>query len=579
MKNIIKKITILSTASLMMMSCSDFLDVDPLDSFSEKVVFGNLETINGYVMQRYTNMKDPLDRYALRFACDEAWNNFNWYGQNGIQWGYMSPDYEGGCGSWFDYYPAIQNCNLFLDQIPQMETLKTNDNSTKLIEQYIGEVTFLRAFYYADLISRYGGVPLSKTAFKLGMSDDEMYIARDSYDDCVTFVTDELSKAATALPVKYEDKYLGRATKGAALALKARVLLYAASELHNPGNANPSKWLAAKKAIEDVIFLNEDGTSDKNKGSKLYALDPDYAGLFKNPLSKEIIFEKVFSSEYGHFFDQYNSPNGFTGWSETCINQGLVDDYEIASTGEIPNKETLYGNSTYGKEYEIGETPWDGRDPRFYATIGCDGQQWKGREIEFYIYKNGGGGKDSSKGGVEEWNASKTGFYLRKFMTDNLKVSFNDKSTVPWIYFRLGEMYLNYAEALYHTGDETGAQEYLEKIRNRARGGNPNILPKITTTGEELMKAIQHERRIELAFEEHRFFDVRRWKIASVEETKGIWGVNVFKDKDSGKKSYKIQKLTDTYFNEANYYFAIPNSERQKNGKLDQNSGYAGAAN
>lgn len=575
MKNIIKKFASLSAAVLMLTSCADFLDIEPVDTFSGEIVFSNLKTINGYVTQRYAQMKDPLGRQALRFACDEGWNTFDWYGVNGLQKGQMSPDFEGGSGSWTEYYSAIQNCNLFFDQIPGMETLKTDETSTKELNQYIAELTFLRAFFYADLVSRYGGVPLSKTAFKLGMPENEMYIERSSYDECLKFIVTELDKAAENLPVRHAEKDLGRATKGAALALKARVLLYAASELHNP-SGTVSKWTTARDAIADVIFLNEDGSIDKNSGTKVYALDPEYAKLFKNSSSKEIIFQRIFASQYGHSFDQYNSPNGFHGWSETSVNQGLVDAYEMED-GTLPNPDVLYGASR-GKEYEIGTTPWDGRDPRFYASIICDGQMSRGREIEYFIYNDTGGGKDSKKGGIEEWNSSLTGFYLRKFMDESLPVSFSDKSSVPWIYFRLGEMYLNYAEALYQTGNENEARFYLEKIRERARGGRADILPEITASGDDLMKAIQHERRIELAFEEHRFFDIRRWKVGETEGKRPIRGMVITKNRSTGKKTYKLNDVwKETKFSTANYYFAIPTSEIQKNGKLEQNPGYPGA--
>lgn len=145
----------------------------------------------------------------------------------------------------------------------------------------------------------------------------------------------------------------------------------------------------------------------------------------------------------------------------------------------------------------------------------------------------------------------------------------NDKSTKSWVFFRLGEMYLNYAEALYKTGDESGAREYLNKIRDRARGGNKNILPDITASGEELWKAIMHERRVELAFEEHRFFDVRRWMLPAEDFSRGIWGVSILKDEDTGKMTYKRFKVLDTGVSlPQNYYFAIPRSEAQKNKNL-----------
>lgn len=586
---------------LLMVSCN-FLDIDPVDTFDEEAVFGNVKTIDGYVMKRYSEMWDGFGRYALRFACDESMESFNWGGQNGILQGYMSPDYDAGLGTWYQYYADIQNCNIFMDNTDKMEALMTDQSSTAQVKGYIAEVRFLRAFFYADLISRYGDVILSTTAFKLDMSDEELYPGRTKYEDVVEFIVKELDEAAEDLPLVQPDNMLGRATRGAALALKARVLLYAASDLHNPSR-DMGKWNRAKEATEAVIFLNTDGTSSKNGGVKLYELDPDYDDLFHNRESKEIIFQRVFGSEYGHYMDQYNSPNGFTGWSETCVNDALVNAYEIAATGEIPDPDVLY--TTDGQDYrtyENGTSPWDGRDPRFYSTIGCDGQMWKTREIEYWLAHKStdapgtftvvdGSGKDSSKGGIEEWNASKTGFYIRKFMLPSIGVNWNEKNTCSWIYFRLGEMYLNYAEILYMLGDEDGTREYLEKIRNRARGGNPDILPEITASGNELWTKYMHERRIELAFEEHRFFDVRRWMNAA-QELDNIYGVNVYRPViygEDGKpvldangnlqygnnKSYVRTLVIENKFQAPQHYlFAIPSGERYKNPNLGQNEGY-----
>ncbi|MGM9752576.1 MAG: RagB/SusD family nutrient uptake outer membrane protein [Candidatus Cryptobacteroides sp.] len=580
-RNIIVKAVSALALCAAAVSCN-FLDIDPVDSFNEKVVFGNLETLDGYVTKRYSEIWDPLDRRALRFACDESMNNFNWGGQNNAQQGYLHPDNDCWLGTWWSYYSVIQNCNLFMDKIEEIELLKVDDRSTALVDQYIGEIRFIRAFCYADLISRYGGVILSTTAFKVDMDDEEIFLPRSSYEDCVDFIVGELDLAAEALPLQYDAKWLGRASKGAALALKARVLLYAASPLNNV-EGDIRKWQAAKKATEDVIFLNTDGTVDENSGIKIYSLDPDYYGLFRNPKSSEIIFEKIFSSEFGHYFDQYNSPNGFTGWSETCVNQLLVDSYEIAATGELPKAADLYGDKN-GKEYEIGTTPWQGRDPRFYATIACDGDRWKTRDIEYYLigkqndkgkWDVTSGGRDSNKGGIEEWNASATGFYCKKFTTESIGVSFNDKSNVPWIYFRLGELYLNYAEILFNLGDEAGAKKYLEKVRERARGGDAGILPEVTASGDELWKAIMRERRVELAFEEHRFFDMRRWALPKEDFEECIYGVIIYKNPDTGKKTYvRNQTLKTSIDLPKQYLFAIPNSERQKNPLLEQNPGY-----
>lgn len=559
-------------------SCSDFLDIEPRDTFSDKAVFGSMKTLDQYVTQRYAETKHALGRTSLRFMCDESYNNFNWNQYNSIQKGAMNPDMWLANGTWTDYYVAIKNCNIFMANMEIIETLKTDASSISKVNQMIGEITFLRAFFYADLISKYGGVPIITDVFDINTPQDEMFLARNSYEECVTFVVDELDNAIALLPVNYPDAKLGRATKGAALALKSRVLLYAASPLWNTTN-DPDLWTKAANAAADVINLNTDGTISEN-GNKMYALDPDFKQLFLNHQSREIIFQKLFSTEFGHYFDWYNAPNGYHGYSETCVNGGLVDAFELAD-GTLPNPADLYGADVENRKlYPVGTTPWDGREPRFYATIVCDGQFFKGRALEYYINapvapasESTTGGKDSGKGGIEEWNVSKTGYFVRKFSNDNLLQSWNDKSNSPWIYFRLGEIYLNYAEALYNIGREDDARFYLNKIRQRARG-NTSTLPDITESGDALLKKIQHERRIELAFEEHRYFDVRRWKIAEQTDNYDLTGVHVVKE-TNGQKSYGLKTVEKSLkFYKQHYLMPIPRSEIERNNKLMQNPDY-----
>ncbi|MDD3063490.1 MAG: RagB/SusD family nutrient uptake outer membrane protein [Massilibacteroides sp.] len=542
--NIIKYTVLLST---FLVSCSDFLDVKPLDSFTEEAVFSDVKLTETYVNKRYTEIKDGFGNLGLRYISDEAYHNFNSGSPYLYNRGEVTPDQMGGYSTWKDYFTAIKNCNIFFENI---DLLKTDQ---KIVDRMTGEITFLRAFFYADLISRFGGVPIITKTFAL---DGDMMLERSSYEECVNFVVTELDKAATLLPVEYDNVNYGRATKGAALALKSRVLLYAASPYWNSTN-NQDKWQAAADAAKAVIELT-------NNGSPVYELDPDYKELFVTNKSKEIIFMKQYNSEYGHYFDWTDSPNGFTGWSRTCVLQDMVDAYEMED-GTMPTED----------QYTNG-TPWQNREPRFYASIVCDGQKFRGREIEFFISSTGNkaeSGKDSEFG-IDDWNASKTHYTIRKFMNETYRNAWNDKSAQPWIYIRLGEMYLNYAEAMSHLGDETTARLYINKIRERARGGKANVLPDITSTGDELLKKIQHERRIELAFEDHRFFDVRRWKIADVTENKPARKITIVRDDVTKKKSYTIEVLQERKFLPQHYLLPIPRSEILRNSSLTQNPNY-----
>lgn len=552
MKSKISKFAIL-LFSICFMSCSDFLDVDPLDSFTEDKVFTDPALAEAYVNQRYMSLRNHFGpelkvderivyQASMRFVSDECMNNFNWAGSWTFNRGEVTPDQMGTYNLWKEYFTAIKDCNLFFENV-------NIQGKAELQERLTGEVTFLRAYFYAELVNRYGGVPIIDKVFGL---DDDMMVPRNSYEECVNFIVAELDKAASILPAKYDDADLGRATKGAALTLKSRILLYAASPQWNTSN-DQGKWQAAANAAKAVIDLNEAG----------YELDSDYKGLFLNSQSKEIIFQRLYNAEYSHNFDWENSPNGFPGWSATCPIQGMVDAYEMED-GSMPTAD-LYKT----------DNPWAGRDPRFYASIVCDGQIFRGREIEFWISSkpNGVNGRDSEYG-TEGWNTSKTRYTIRKFMNESLLNPWLDKCTQPFIYMRLAEVYLNYAEAMYHLGDETTARKYINLIRERARGGKANILPDITATGSALLEKIRHERRIELAFEEHRYFDVRRWKIAEQTENEDAVKIQILRDDDTGKKSYSFDVVQERKFLPQHYLMPIPRSEILKNSLLEQNPNY-----
>ena len=258
-----------------------------------------------------------------------------------------------------------------------------------------------------------------------------------------------------AYHVKWQGNgYEYRVTKGAALAMKSRMLLYAASPLWNPAN-DKSKWEAAAKAAEEVMKLG-------------YSLDTDYKGLFLNPMSSEIIFQRLYNTEFGHWYDWYNSTNGWGGYSCTAVLQEMVDSYEMED-GTMPDP-ALYTSAT--------TDPWAGRDPRLYASVVCDGQLFRGTEVEFWVNNDGKTGGIDSEFGKDAWNYSKTHYIIRKFMDENLTKSWSDKGKQPWVYCRLAEIYLNYAEAMYHCGKEDVAREYVNYIRKRARGGREDILPR-----------------------------------------------------------------------------------------------------
>ncbi len=536
---------IIAAALLIGVSSCNFLDIEPLDSYTENNIFSDPVLTEAYVTKNYTLPRNGWGQAALRFVCDESMNNFSWWDSWVINQGGMTPDQMGGLSSWDDYYWNIKNCNIFFNNIDKLDSF--SDDEKNLL---IGEMTFFRAFYYMDLVNKYGGVPLITRTFEL--EDPNMMIPRNSYEECVKFIVDEMGAAANLLPTSHSGKNFGRVTKGAALAMKARMLLYAASPLWNTTN-DLAKWDAAAKACEAVLDLN------------MYSLDNNYKGLFLNPNSSEIIFQRLYTSEFGHWYDWQNTPNGWSGYSATCVLQEMVDSYELEN-GMLPDSSVIYKNAT--------SDPWVGRDPRFYASIVCDGQNFRNGVVDFWVNEDGKTGGSDSEFGVDAWNYSKSHYTIRKFMNESLTGIWRDKGNQPWIYCRLAEVYLNYAEAMFQLGKEDVAREYVNKIRFRARGGKAGILPDVTESGDALLERIQRERKVELAFEEHRFFDVRRWKIADKTENGDVHGINITLMKN-GDKKYKIFPLQKREFKSQHYLLPIPQTERNKNSLLDQNPGYS----
>lgn len=559
-KTIIK--TMCLGALIASMSACDILDVEPLDTYTQEDVFTDVNLLKAYVHRNYTLPQNGWSHKALRFSCDESYNNFNWEGSYTVLEGAVTPDQLGNLDIWSSYYENIKNCNIFFNNMDKVNLVDQPQRN-----YLIGEELFFRAYYYMELVNRYGGVPLITKAYQLDDTDKVMDIKRNSYEECVDSIVKWFDYAAELLPVKYDsDLDFGRVTKVAALAMKSRMLLYAAS----PWWGVRTYKEAADASKEVIDLCGGDGNN----------LDPDYKGLFINPLSNEIIFQRLYNQEFGHWFDWENTPNGWSGYSATCVTQEMVDSYETDG-GKFPDTDWYDGKTT------TTVNPWENRDPRFYASIVCDGQKFRDREIQFWVNAPEKEGEKPSKGGLDSefgrdnWNYSKSHYTIRKFMDETLLNSWSDKGKQPWIYCRLAEIYLNYAEAMYYCGNEEVARTYVNYVRERARNmvgaqeGSINMLPDVTESGEALLKKIQQERKVELAFEEHRFFDVRRWKIAESTQVGQFHGIQIVKNED-GTKEYSVINLgNERDFDASKHYLVpIPNYERRKNSALEQNPGY-----
>jgi len=461
-------------------------------------------------------------------------------------------DIPAGEGFYKNMYDGIQAANFFLDYsqnaaaflIQNRDTVDDVVNYTRdklFIGWYRGEAHIARAFYYAELIRRYGGAAIIDNTLQ---HTDSMYVHRSSYDQVVSYIVSEIDKYADSLQVNwatsgYSDQ-LGRFTKGAALALKARVLLEAASPLHNQGN-DLTKWQAAAAAANDVIGMN------------LYALDASYANYFTGnnaTTSPETIFAKYMPASNQQEEANYpiQTPGGHSGVTPT---ENLVDQYEYTGAADPDN-------------------PYANRDPRLAATVVTNGSNWNGRTID----ESPGGTDDMAKA-----NTSRTGYYLKKFLTDNVNLTQGGTAAHQWIIFRYAEILLNYAEAMNEAyGPDAGnnytltARQALQMVRDRAS----TALPPITATSQsDFRQAIQHERRVELAFENFRYWDLLRWQQAQTVLNAPVQGVAVTKNANGTTFSYQVINVAARVFPAVMYYFPFYQGEiTNSKGALTQNPGY-----
>lgn len=539
-------------------SCNGFLDREE-DSFIDKTAtFDSYNRTKQYLTYAYTLLPDGLNRFSreamLASATDDAefaiesaeiqqFNNGSWNALN-------NPD-----DVWNRYYSGISKCCTLLENtnhvnldISRLDPDKQVEyaNSLKDIRMWRAEARFLRAYFHFELLKRYGPIPIVTST--LSINGNYENTPRPTMKEVVDFIAKECDIAADTLeltPWRNVNDAFGRATKGAALALKSRLLLYAASPLYvDFGDTNEANkptdvvlWKSAADAAKAVIDLNQ------------YELASSYADLFKNDFqNKEYIFVRRYAANSD--FEKSNFPVSFGGKGGTNPSQNLVDDYEM-----------LDGTPFDWNDPAKAAQPFENRDARLGATILMNMAPFKGKKVATYPE-----GADASPNP----NATKTGYYLRKFLNEDVNIQTGGSSSghvVPL--FRLAEIYLNYAEAL-NECDPTNPDIvlYLNKVRNRAS------LPNVSALSQEQMRAvIQHERRVELAFEEHRSWDVRRWKTASSTLGAPLMGVQIER-KPLGGYTYMPVKVEQRVFQPKMYWYPIPQSEVLKLKQWKQNNGW-----
>lgn len=538
-----------------------FLDRAATTQQQDEDIFSLFNQTDQVINNLYSKLPEVygyLQGYQMASATDEAKDASNWMASMRFNSGSLSPTDNPIGNTWRNYYVMIRQANSILEGIQKFNT-PDNPNRAGDLDNRIGEVHFLRAWALFELTRQFGGVIIVNSVIQDPNDDAALKRPRNAYDSCVAQIAADCDIAYSkvekpSLPYRPQD--FGRVTKAACLALKSRIYLYSASPLwaetgkttpfpdisENTMASDPAKWQKAADAAKTAIdYCAEAG----------YQLEANLTGrknMYIQPWnSKEVLWVRM-NEEGGSEFERHYFPFGFSGWSAAAPTQNVVDDYEMKDGTPIET------SSTYNPA-----APYANRDPRFYTDILYNGASFKGRSIETYA-----GGRDEASTATDH---SRTGYYQRK-LVDEAGIVGQTSRTTDGIVFRLAELYLNYAEALneYAPGNADIAN-YVNLIRRRA--GMPDLPAGLNQA--EMRLRIRNERRIELFAENQRFWDVRRWKIASQTEQE-IWGMKATRE-GSGFK-YERFLVEKRPWRNAMLVIPITLDETFRNPNLKQNPGW-----
>jgi hypothetical protein len=603
-------------------SCdTDFLDVTPPTEIAADQVWGDGALSESFVTGIYAGLQQGgFSEQMLASLTDEAVFTHTGRNINTVNEGSLSPSNLGWVDAtygWSQMYQYIRASNIAISNLGKAtftdETLKS---------RLKGEAYFMRAYYYQQLVRYYGSVPLITKVYAL---NEDYSVARSTFDECVKQIISDADSSALLLDGKSMAK--GRATKAAALALKSRILLYAASDLYDMPTAkaksavinafpNPeflgytsgdrkARWTAAQAAAKAALDASGSGyklnltapvTPEQGRANYISIAMAGASGdKSLDATANEIIFGRYFTPSQNEGARQTglnNGPNGYHNWAGNTPIGTLVDDYEM-----MDGTPFSWTNPTHKAN------PYVNRDPRFYATIMYDGANWKPRPSDakdpanqiqtgaYDLLDDKGAlinrkGLDTRSSSIEDWNGSRTGYYMRKFIDPNPSLYDNtDRQNIPWPFIRVTELVFNYIEASIELGQDAVALEWLNKIRFRAG------MPALKVSGAALKEAYRHEKRIEMAYEEQRYHDARRWMIAPTTLGRSLQYINVigkFKAGKSMKEPYHydptVYDYTYTPVEEKShenrtwvdkmYFRPFSRDEINRNAKLVQNPGY-----
>lgn len=567
--NIIKTVCLAGSFALLS-ACEDWLEIEPKDRFGDTTVWGSEENADMFLNDIYNqlphlnNETQNLDQYSDNSYVGAEWMNARTTIYTGAlsptswipgpwdmwKWGRQNNDDAKG------QYERIRSCNLFITKVSE------SDFSAEYKKERLAEARFLRAWFYHYLWMAYGGVPIITEVLDNNVSTDIFY-PRETAQKTFEFIDRELDEIKDDLPPRRSGSDLGRASKGAILTLKGWIELFHASDLRNPGK-DKKRWETAAATLKDVIDL------------QVYHLQPTILDLWTEATNNndEVIFDFQMSKQNGGRREGLFGPVFVKGvqssWGNMQPTQELVDDYCMANGLPITDPASGYDKNN----------PYKNREKRFYQSILYDGSMWQGEEIITRV----GVGSPNEIDTSSDSDVTNTGYYTRKTIdesvngADNLQMS---NGMANYIFFRYADVLLMYAEASLEAGDKPTAIKYLDMVRTR--GDN---MPSVNDTypqgitENQLREIIRRDRRIELAFEDKRWWDILRWKICDGENgvmNKPIGGMKIEDTNGDGVWEYNYHEVGKRTFLPRMYYQPIPQYVIDKNPVIcEQNGGEDG---
>lgn len=570
--NIIKTVCLAGSFALLS-ACEDWLEIEPKDRFGDTTVWGSEENADMFLNDIYNqlphlnNETQNLDQYSDNSYVGAEWMNARTTIYTGAlsptswipgpwdmwKWGRQNNDDAKG------QYERIRSCNLFITKVSESDFL------AEYKKERLAEARFLRAWFYHYLWMAYGGVPIITEVLDNNVSTDIFY-PRETAQKTFEFIDRELDEIKDDLPPRRSGSDLGRASKGAILTLKGWIELFHASDLRNPGK-DKKRWETAAATLKDVIDL------------QVYHLQPTILDLWTEATNNndEVIFDFQMSKQNGGRREGLFGPVFVKGvqssWGNMQPTQELVDDYCMANGLPITDPASGYDKNN----------PYKNREKRFYQSILYDGSMWQGEEIITRV----GVGSPNEIDTSSDSDVTNTGYYTRKTIdesvngADNLQMS---NGMANYIFFRYADVLLMYAEASLEAGDKPTAIKYLDMVRTR--GDN---MPSVNDTypqgitENQLREIIRRDRRIELAFEDKRWWDILRWKICDGENgvmNKPIGGMKIEDTNGDGVWEYNYHEVGKRTFLPRMYYQPIPQYVIDKNPVIcEQNGGEDGWVN